>query len=139
MIRTVRTRGWLVLTALATVTLGLGLRFGLPLLGDHWALGFGADLAGSIMYGALWFILLRICFPAARPILVAAGAFLVSTAIELFQLTDIPARLAHLWGPLALIFGTTFNAADIAGYLIGVVISFVCLSATVKPRQARGD
>ncbi|WP_113718832.1 DUF2809 domain-containing protein [Arthrobacter dokdonensis] len=45
-------------------------------------------------------------------ILIAAGAPAFSAAVELFQLTDVPARLAAVFPASRLVLGTTFAVPD---------------------------
>lgn len=126
------TRGLaLAAASAAVISAGLAGR-GLP--------GIAGDAAGGVLYAALMYLLLAL---AALPFLRRAGtghgetvrlagtAFLISTLIELFQLTSWPARLGEAWAPLHLVFGSTFNAWDLPAYAAGATAAGV-LDALVR-------
>jgi hypothetical protein len=50
---------------------------------------------------------------------VAVAAFGLCAALELFQLTGIPARLAGAVPAVALVLGTGFSPLDFAAYAVG--------------------
>jgi lysylphosphatidylglycerol synthetase-like protein (DUF2156 family) len=101
------------LAACVPVILAIGLltRFGLS--------GGVADASGSVFYTALVYVLLALIAPRARPIALGLGALAFSVAIELFQLTSVPAKLADGFSPIKLVLGTSFAASDLAAYAVG--------------------
>ncbi|MGX5697797.1 ribosomal maturation YjgA family protein [Agromyces soli] len=99
--------------ALAALTLAAGLALQLferdPLV----------DLAGSALYTAFIGLLIACLaprWPARRPALLAVA---VSAAIELAQLTGVPAVLVEAMPPLRFVFGSSFDAFDLLGYAVG--------------------
>ncbi|WP_264797360.1 ribosomal maturation YjgA family protein [Arthrobacter mangrovi] len=104
-------RAALVAAGAATIVLGLSVRA----LGEPaWAGPAGDALYAVMVYVAIAFLLPR----KPRP-LAALAALAACTAIELFQLTGIPAALASAWTPIRLVFGTTFGLFDLAAYAAG--------------------
>ena len=100
-----------------TVALGLASR--------RWLLGLPAKLAGDALYTALVYALAVAVAPRLRPRRAALIALGWSFAVELFQLTPIPANLAAKHVLWRLILGTTFGFVDLAGYLIGALGSLL--------------
>jgi Protein of unknown function (DUF2809) len=94
------------------VALGLTSRR-LPLGNSFWDKSLG-----DALYTAMVYLLLTLGRPTLRPLTRGALALAFSIAIELFQLTGIPARLPRL---LHLVFGTGFAWHDIACYVVGAV------------------
>jgi hypothetical protein len=95
----------------ALLAVGLITRFAL----DGWV----ADASGGVFYTALIYVLLAIAKPRAAPATLGLAALGFSIAIELFQLTPVPAELADAWSPFRLVLGTSFAAADLGAYVIG--------------------
>ena len=116
-------RALLALSALGIVVTGLIVRFGLPAFFDSHFVGLLADQLGSVLYTALVFVLIRFVNPRLASVVAALIAFGISVAIELLQLSPVPATLGHYFGPAALVFGTTFNALDLVGYAVGAVLA----------------
>jgi hypothetical protein len=100
--------------AAVTVAAGLGARGALD--------GDVAKYAGDALYTMLLFWLVLVAAPRTRAVRAAEVAFGVSAAIELFQLTGVPADLAQRSELARLAFGTTFNAPDLFWYLVGAVV-----------------
>lgn len=101
--------------AAVTVAAGLGARGALD--------GDVAKYAGDALYTMLIFWLLLLVWPRTRPVRAAGLAFGLSAAIELFQLTGVPAELAQRSELARLALGTTFNAPDLFWYLVGAVVA----------------
>jgi len=101
--------------AAVTVAAGLGARGALS--GDI------AKYAGDALYTMLLFWLVLLVVPRTRAVHAAAVAFGVSAAIELFQLTGVPADLAQRSELARLALGTTFNPPDLFWYLVGAVVT----------------
>ncbi|MFD6446522.1 DUF2809 domain-containing protein [Promicromonospora sp. NPDC060204] len=97
--------------AVLTVAAGLSLRS--VLTGDL------AKYAGDALYALLIFWLVLVVAPRTRGWVAAAVACGVSVAVELFQLTGIPAELGAHSTLARLVLGTTFNAPDLPFYAVG--------------------
>lgn len=104
-------------TALAVIPLGLLLR-SLPL-------GLVADLAGGVLYAALIYLLVACLAPRWRPATVALWAMSWCFAVELLQLSGLPADLARIFPPSRLVFGTGFSALDLVAYVPGVLFPWL--------------
>jgi hypothetical protein len=76
---------------------------------------------GDALYAAMVYV---ICRFAARPVPAGVAAMIVMTAIEVFQLTLIPARLAESSSSVvricARLMGTQFSFLDLLAYAIGI-------------------
>ncbi|OCG73832.1 DUF2809 domain-containing protein [Microbacterium sediminis] len=115
-----RTRWTAAAAAALTIAAGLGVR----------AFGGGdvAKDAGVALYAVLVLWLVVLVAPRIRAVLAGVIAFALSAAVELFQLTRIPAQLAG--HPLArLILGTTFHGPDLAWYAVGAAAGALLLAA----------
>ena len=114
--------------AVATVLAGLAVRFALRR-------GVASDVAGDALYALLSYLIVVVVAPRARPTVVATSAGSLCVAIELFQLTGLPAAWAVTFPPIALVLGTGFDARDIVVYLVAVTgAAFV--DKTVNARLA---
>jgi hypothetical protein len=82
---------------------------------------------GDALYAAMVYTILRLLRPR-KPVLVPA--IIVMLAIELFQLTMIPARLYASGHPAlriaAHVLGTTFSVLDLLAYAVGIAALYVC-------------
>jgi hypothetical protein len=76
---------------------------------------------GDALYAAMVYVILRLRWKTAR---VAVPAMLLMTAVELFQLTMIPARMlesSHLIVRIcARLMGTEFSFLDLLAYATGI-------------------
>lgn len=79
------------------------------------------DIAGDALYAALIYALFALIAPRVPRSLIAAGAIMFCTAIELFQLTGLPVALAREFPASALVFGSGFDQRDLLVYPIGVL------------------
>lgn len=110
-------RGRMVPAAAAAVTVAAGLGGRIVVAGDV------AKYAGDALYTVLLFWIVVLVTPhvsAARAGMVALG---VSVAVELFQLTGVPAALAEHSVLAHLVLGTTFNAPDLFWYAVGALVA----------------
>ncbi|MET9482405.1 DUF2809 domain-containing protein [Streptomyces sp. NPDC006638] len=123
----IRTRPAALACAAATVAAGLGVR--------AWADGDLAKYAGDALYTVLVHALVVCAVPRVRPRTAAVGAFVFSCAVELLQLTPVPAGLAARSGLARLVLGSTFNAPDLLWYAVGAGAAAVLHS--VSARSAR--
>ncbi|WP_285107696.1 DUF2809 domain-containing protein [Promicromonospora sp. MEB111] len=104
--------------AAAVVTVAAGLSVRSVLGGDL------AKCAGDALYALLIFWLVLVVAPRTRGWVAAAVACGVSVAVELFQLTGIPAELGAHSTLARLVLGTTFNAPDLPFYVVGTAVGW---------------
>ncbi|MEU0376643.1 DUF2809 domain-containing protein [Streptomyces cyaneofuscatus] len=102
--------------AVVTVAAGLGVRAASD--------GAVAKYAGSALYTVLLCALVALCAPRARPVAVAATALALSWAVELLQLTGVPAGLSARSAAARLVLGSTFNAPDLFWYAVGAAAAW---------------
>lgn len=103
----------LVAAALLIVVAGLAVA--------RWTDSAAWTFVGDALYAALFYTLIAVVVVRARPAVVAAVATASCAAIEVFQLTGIPAALAQTVPAAALVLGTTFQWSDLLAYLLGAV------------------
>lgn len=111
----------------AVVALGLFVRFVVA--------GPVGDFLGGVLYTVLIAV---IVFPVVTAIVkrrmpvsalrnshwIAAGvALAVSVAVELLQLSSIPAQLSEVFAPARLVLGTSFAPLDLVAYGVGAVLA----------------
>jgi hypothetical protein len=88
---------------------------------------------GDALYAAMVYVLLRLTRRITR---VALWSAVAMTAIELFQLTQIPANLLHSANPIvrvcARLLGTGFSFLDLAAYAVGIAC-IAALDRSPKP------
>ncbi|MBW5253874.1 DUF2809 domain-containing protein [Streptomyces poriferorum] len=127
-----RARGVAAGAAVLTVAAGLGVRT----VAD----GAVAKYAGDALYTVLVCALVVLCAPRVRPLAVAGAGLGISWAVELFQLTGVPAELSERSTAARLVLGSTFNAPDLLWYAVGAAAAWaVCAAATsgvTAPRTA---
>jgi hypothetical protein len=110
-------RPWLAVPVVLAA--GLGVR--------AFAGGDFAKYAGVALYATLIYALVAFWL---RPLPAALVATAFSWAVELFQLTGIPAELSAHSGLAHLVLGSTFNAPDLFWYAAGAALG----PAVVRPR-----
>jgi hypothetical protein len=113
--------------AALTVVAGLSVR---SLLG-----GDLAKYAGDALYALLIFWLVLVLAPRTRGWVAAAVALGFSVAVELFQLTGVPAELGAHSALARLVLGTTFNAPDLPFYAVGAALGWA-LHRTARAARA---
>ncbi len=123
-----RPRPLLLVVAAAVVLAGLGARALLPsVLGGP---------AGDALYATLVVVLVALVRPAAPAWFAAAVGYGLCVAVELLQLTGVPASLADTWPPARLALGTTFAATDLVRYAVGALVGGgVCALVTLPVRR----
>jgi len=94
---------------------------------------------GDALYAAMAYAILRLLWSLAKPIRIAILTMAVMTALELFQLTLIPARLFSSGSAalriIARLMGTEFSLADLAAYAVGIAcILLIDRRASPMPR-----
>lgn len=118
-----RTRGVAAVAAVLTVAAGLGVRT----VTD----GAVAKYAGDALYTVLICALVALCAPRARPLAVAGAGLGISWAVELLQLTGVPAELSGHSAVARLVLGSTFNAPDLFWYAVGAAAAWAVHRAAV--------
>ena len=113
--------------AVLTVAAGLSVRS--VLAGDV------AKYAGDALYALLIFWLVLVVAPRTRGWVAALVALGVSVAVELFQLTGVPAELGAHSALARLVLGTTFNAPDLPFYAVGAALGWA-LHRTARAARA---
>lgn len=128
---------------LAVVALGLVVRFVVA--------GPVGDFLGGVLYTVLIAVLVfplvtalvRLRMPVSPSALrnrhwIAAGvALAVSVAVELLQLSSIPAQLSHAFPPARLVLGTSFAPLDLVAYGAGALLAGTVGSLVVARANAR--
>ncbi|MCZ4068330.1 DUF2809 domain-containing protein [Microbacterium sp. H37-C3] len=93
------------------------------------------DIAGDALYAVLIYALVVAVAPRAATVVVAAVAGIWCIAVELLQLSDLPARAATVFPPAVLVLGTVFDARDLLVYVVTIVITGA-LDAVWRRRRA---
>lgn len=125
---TSRTRTAAALAAVLAVAAGLGIR--------ALAQGSVAKYAGDALYTVLILALVVIVAPRLRPLAAAGAALTFSWAVELLQLTNVPAELSRHSVVARLVLGSTFNAPDLLWYAVGAAAGW-CAHRALAGRRAR--
>lgn len=127
-----RRRAFLAGAAVGVLLAGLGVRL---LLTGAWT-----GPAGDVLYAVLVYVGVAFVLPRRSPWAVGALALACCTAVELFQLTGLPLAWAQAFPPARLVFGTSFVAADLALYALGVAGAAAAdlLARRARRRQGRG-
>ena len=116
-----------VLCLVATITVGILSRV------VHTGLVVVDKYLGDALYAAMVYTILRLFWRAAAPARLAASAMVVMTAIELFQLTMIPAHLLaneHVMVRVcARLMGTEFSFLDLFTYAVGIACIYLADSS----------
>lgn len=97
-----------------------------------------SDIAGDALYAAAAYVFVVVVAPRAAPVAVAAIAGGWCVAVELFQLTGLPEQWAAAFRPAMLVFGTVFDARDLAVYAAAAVVCAV-LDLGIRSVAGRED
>ncbi|MFI0504155.1 DUF2809 domain-containing protein [Streptomyces albogriseolus] len=124
-----RTRLAAAAAALVTVGAGLGLR--------AVATGGVAKYGGDALYTLLILTLVVLLAPRTTPARAAGLALAASWAVELLQLTGLPAELTARSTAARLVLGSTFNAPDLFWYAVGACAGWLVLRGVARCRRAR--
>jgi hypothetical protein len=81
----------------------------------------------------LIYLLMAAVAPRIPSVLIAAAALAVCTAVELLQLSPLPAALGEIFPPARMVFGTTFAMLDLVSYGTGVLVAGL-LDAVLRRR-----
>jgi hypothetical protein len=112
-----------------TVVAGLAVRSGPG--------GWFAKGAGDALYTVLVYALVVLVAPALRPRRAAGWALAVSWAVELLQLTGVPAALSARSTLARLVLGTTFNLPDLALYVVGAALALAVHTVALRAAARR--
>lgn len=123
----VRRRAALAVAAVAVVLTGLTVH--------ALAAGWVGGLAGDALYAVLIVLLVALVAPRAPSALVGGVAFAVCAAIELLQLTGVPAQLSAAIPGAELVLGSTFQATDLIAYGVGAALA-VAADLLIRRRAA---
>lgn len=85
--------------------------------------GAAADALGDALYAALVLLLVALAVPRWSRAARAGTAVALCWAVELLQLTGVPAAASTAWPPLRYVLGTTFVATDLLWYAVGVLVA----------------
>lgn len=101
----------------------------------------GSSPVGDALYAVLVFVLVVGVAPRIRTGAAAATAFGICAAIELLQLTGLPAAIVDEVPAARYVLGTTFNAPDLLAYAAGVLVAAVVdlLVRRAAERRRRAD
>ncbi|MFJ3979452.1 DUF2809 domain-containing protein [Streptomyces sp. NPDC090021] len=119
----------LVAAAAAVLTVGAGL--GLRAV----AAGNVAKYGGDALYTVLLVALVVLVVPRWTPLRAAGTALAVSWAVELFQLSSLPAELSRQSVAARLVLGSTFNAPDLFWYVVGAAGGWLFHTVMVAQRR----
>lgn len=114
--------------AALTVLAGLGVRAFMD--GDL------AKYAGDALYTVLICALAAVIAPGARPVVTAGAGLAFSWAVELLQLTGVPAELSRHSAVARLVLGSTFNAPDLLWYAVGAGFAWAVAALATSPGSA---
>jgi len=131
--RPVRRRRLIALIALVAV-IAAGLVTNRVLTGSA-----ATDIAGDALYAAAAYTGLVVLWPRARRIVLAGVAAAWCIGVELFQLTGVPALLSARFPPAALVFGSGFDARDLAVYVLAIVAALGLDSVVARRRSDPGS
>lgn len=101
--------------------------------------GDAAKYAGDALYTVLVQALVVIVAPRVRPLTAALVALAVSCAVELLQLTGLPAELAARSEIARLVLGSTFNAPDLFWYGAGAAAGWGAHAALGRRQDRNRD
>ncbi len=107
----------LVLVGLLALVIGLGLA------ARHGLGGWWAKYAGVALWSVMAYLGVLLVRPALRPLTAALLTLAVSWAVELAQLSPVPAWLASRSLLLRLLLGSTFSGWDLPAYAAGVLLA----------------
>lgn len=101
--------------------------------------GAAGTYAGDALYTVLVYLLVVLIAPRARPSTAATVALVFSWAVELFQLSGVPAELSARSFAARLVLGSTFNGPDLLWYAVGAAsVWLVHARARARSRATAG-
>lgn len=108
----------------------LGIGLGVRAFSDGWL----AQHSGTALYASMIYAGVFALWPRLSPLRAGALAIGFCWAVELFQLTGIPAALSERSLAARLVLGATFDWTDIGWYPVGVV-PLVALHLLTRARR----
>ncbi|MFE6666629.1 DUF2809 domain-containing protein [Streptomyces sp. NPDC057697] len=121
----VRARAFAAGAAVLTVLAGLGVRASMD--------GAFAKYAGDALYTVLICALAAVIAPGARPVVRAGAGLVFSWAVELLQLTGVPADLSRHSTAARLVLGSAFGAPDLFWYVVGAAFAWAVMALAASP------
>ena len=100
--------------------------------------GQGTDIAGDALYALAAYLVVVALAPRWHPVAVFGVSAAWCVAVELFQLTGLPVAWAEAFPPARLVFGTTFTAADLGLYAVGVAAATAADALASRARHGSG-
>ncbi|MFF2815189.1 DUF2809 domain-containing protein [Kitasatospora cineracea] len=94
-----------------------------------------ASLLGGALYTALLYTLLSAAAPRLGPWTAGTAALAAGWAVELFQLTGLPADLGRHSRLARLVLGTTFDPVDLLGYALGAAAATALHGLARRPAR----
>ncbi|MCU7725874.1 DUF2809 domain-containing protein [Actinoplanes sp. KI2] len=109
----------------ALVVGSLALAFGIRLFTGTVMESTGAleQVSGTALYASAFYGGVLVLWPRGRPAIVALISVGFCWAVELFQLTGIPATLSAHSVVARLVLGRAFDPFDLVWYVIGVLLA----------------
>ncbi len=98
--------------------------------------GTAADLAGDALYAVLVYLVLVAVVPRWRSRTVGIVAVALCWAVELAQLSGVPADFVAWWPPARYVLGTTFGWRDLVAYAVGVAVALAVDVSVHRPMNA---
>jgi len=99
--------------------------------------GTWTNHTGDALYAVLIYLLVAAVASRIPSWQAAAAALAVCTAVELLQLSPLPAALGEIFPPARLVFGTTFGMLDLVSYGTGVLAAALLDSVLRRPCGVR--
>lgn len=85
--------------------------------------GLAGDAVGGLLYAGLLYLMLAYIGQRRRALELAVAAAGIGVAIELVQLTGLPAALAAVFSPSRLVLGSVFVPLDLAFAVVGAALA----------------
>jgi hypothetical protein len=92
-----------------------------------------ADKLGDLLYAALVTFGVWLLAPRAPGVVVGGVAAAFCLAVELLQLTGLPAAAAGVTPLARLVLGSGFDAWDLPAYALGVLVALVVVRISRRP------
>lgn len=122
----------------AAVGLGVAVAFGVASRTLHVGWALWDKSAGDVAYAVMVGLVVQLARPRTSAIATAGLAVAICFAVELFQLTGIPARGPRL---ARVALGDTFAWHDVACYAVGGMLVALAIEAHARitgPKKASG-
>lgn len=100
--------------------------------------GLAGDLLGGALYAVLVYVLLGAVRPSWRVRVLTVVTIGVCAVIELAQLTGVPAQVVHAFSPARYVLGSTFAAHDLPAYAVGALLAGAADAWALRRAAASG-